>query len=253
MALTVTLLGVSYSVPETSDTNYDAGLTSYLKALATAFPQLNGGTQSLTAELDFGASFGLKALYLKGETANPASAGVIRLAKTDSIKYRNNANGADLDLSIDTSDKLKFNSGYITGLPMLDASTAAGQSIANGATEIVVVFGTATTDTDSGLNVGTGRYTIPASKGGHYLITGQIAYNTAPTGTCTASIYKNAAVVKTTQFIAPAAAQTIQISAILLLVAGDIIDIRTKHGNGAPQNLNATAALNFFHLKEIPT
>jgi hypothetical protein len=159
----------------------------------------------------------------------------------------------DLALAIDTADALTFNGANVTGNPMLDASTTAGQAIANGATEAIVVFGTATVDSDSGLNVGTGRYTIPAGKGGHYQVLGSLAYNTAPTGTCTASIYKNAAVVKTTQFIAPGAAQTIQVSAILSLAAADIIDIRTLHGNGAPQNLVATAGMVFVALKRIPT
>lgn len=253
MARTVSLLGVNYSVPEPSDTGYDTTLTNYLVALATAFPQLNGGTQSLTAELDFGASFGIKSLYYKSRTANPAAAGQIRFGKTDTLSFRNNANGADLALAIDTADALTFNGLNVTGNPILGASTAAGQSITNGATEIVVVFGTTEVDTDSGYNAGTGRYTVPTGKGGHYAIGGQIAYNTAPTGTCTASIYKNAALLKKTQFIAPAASQTIQVEATVVLAAGDIIDIRTLHGNGAPQNLNATAVLNFFWLKRIPT
>jgi hypothetical protein len=253
VALTVTLNGVQYSIPEPNDTGYGAALDTYLKALATAFPPLGGGTASLTAELDLGANFGLKALYLKSETLNPASAGFLRLAKTDSLKWRNNSNGADLALAIDTADALTFNGLNVTGNPMLGANTAAGQSIANGATEAIVVFGTSEVDTDSGYNAGTGRYTIPTGKGGHYVIGAQIAYNTAPTGTCTCSVYKNAALLKKTQFIAPGAGQTIPVSTDLVLAAGDIIDIRTLHGNGAPQNLTATAALNFFFLKRVPT
>jgi hypothetical protein len=43
------------------------------------------------------------------------------------------------------------------------------------------------------------------------------------------------------------------VSAILSLAAADIIDIRTLHGNGAPQNLVATAGMVFVALKRIPT
>jgi hypothetical protein len=156
-------------------------------------------------------------------------------------------------LSKDAGDALLFNGANVTGNPMLDASSTAGQSIANGATEIVVVFGTANTDSDSGLNTGTGRYTIPTGKGGDYLLTAQLAYATAPTGTCTASFYVDAVVKKTTQFIAPGAAQTITISAVLRLNAAQVVDVRTKHGNGAPQNLVATAGVVFLGLKRIPT
>jgi hypothetical protein len=252
MARTVTLNGVSFSVPEPGETGYETALTSYLVALATAFPQL-GGTATLTADLDFGASYGLKVAYLKSRTANPAAAGIARLAKTDQVAWRNNANGADLALEIDTADALKFGGAYVTGLPMAAASTAAGQSIANGATEAIVVFGTEEVDTDSTYDNSTGRFTVPTGKGGHYEVFAQIAYNTAPTGTCTASIYKNAAAVKTTQFIAPGAGQTITVSAILNLAVADIIDIRTKHGNGAAQNLTSTAILNYLALKRIAT
>lgn len=252
MALTVTLLGVSYSIPETNDTSYDAALTSYLKALATAFPQLSGGTSSLTAELDFGTSFGLKALYLKSETVNIAATGIVRLAKTDKIALRNNANSADLALGIDTGDALTFNGANVTGNPMLGANTAAGQSILNGTTAIIV-FGTVELDTDSGYNSGTGRYTIPTGKGGHYEITAQAGYATAPGGLCAVQIFKNAAAVKTSQVTTPTANTTIPISATLNLAVGDIIDIRTSHGNVGAQSLIAAAATVYFALKRIPS
>jgi hypothetical protein len=59
--------------------------------------------------------------------------------------------------------------------------------------------------------------------------------------------------VKTTQFIAPGAQQTIGVAATLVLVAGDIVDVRTKHGNGAPQTLQGTAILNFISIKRLVT
>jgi hypothetical protein len=176
------------------DTGYGTALDAYLKALATAFLPLGGGTNSLTAELDLGASFGLKSIYFKSATVNPASAqGILRLGKADSMKWRNNANSGDLALAIDTADALLFNGANVTGNPFLDASSTAGQSIANGATEVIVVFGTG----DRGLGLraehGHGAVHGPDRQGRHYQVSGQIAYNTAPTGTCTLSVYKNAA------------------------------------------------------------
>lgn len=253
MALTVSLLGVNYSVPEPGDPGYDAALTSYLKALATAFPQLSGGVQSLTAELDFGTSFGLKAAWYKSETVNPASAGQVRLAKTDTIKVRNNANSADLALGIDTGDALLWNGANVTGNPMLGATTGAGQSIPN-STSTIVVFGTVELDTDSGYVAGTGRYTVPTGKGGHYEIAGTIQWNAALAATTTSlSITKNATIMKTGSFIAPGALQTVSVVAILNLVAGDVIDLRVSQNQGGPQVLSTTVASNFFALKRIPT
>jgi hypothetical protein len=104
-------------LPQYSDTGWGANtgnvLTQYLAAIADVTLQLSGGAFTLTAETDFGGNYGLKALYLKTETANPASAGVVRLAKTDSIGWRNNANGADKLLNIDGSDNLQYASTKI--------------------------------------------------------------------------------------------------------------------------------------------
>lgn len=47
---------------------------------------------------------------LFSRTANPAASGIVRFAKTDTLAWRNNANGADLALGIDASDNLSYNS-----------------------------------------------------------------------------------------------------------------------------------------------
>lgn len=108
-----TLNGVQYTIPQYSDTGWGANtgnvLTQYLAAIADVTLQLSGGSFTLTSEVDFGSSFGLKALYLKTETANPASAGLVRLASTDVINWRNNANSGNVSLSTDTSDNLQWN------------------------------------------------------------------------------------------------------------------------------------------------
>lgn len=46
---------------------------------------------------------------LRSSTSNPAAAGFIRLAKTNVISWRNNANSADLALAVNGSDQLTFN------------------------------------------------------------------------------------------------------------------------------------------------
>lgn len=253
MARTVTLLGVSYSIPESGDSGYDqTQLSNFLVALGTAFPQINGGLYTLTAELDFGTSFGLKALYQKSETANPASAGQLRLAKTDSVKWRNNANAADLALGIDTGDALTFGGGNVTGNPMLAATTAAAQSITTAVTTIVV-FGTVERDSDSAYNAGTGRYTIPANKGGDYTIQSGITWTGAAAGIATIAIFKNAVQIRATQFASPAAGQGMGVATIANVAPGDIIDIRVTQNSGGAVTLLGSATANWFSLKRIPT
>lgn len=251
MARTVTLNGVSMSVPEPNDNGYGTALTSYLVALATAFPQL-GGAWALTSELDFGASFGVKALYLKSETTNPASSGVVRLAKSDSIAFRNAANSGDVALAKDAGDALTFAGNNVTGNPMMDAVTGAGQSIPNSTTTIVV-FGTVNRDSDNAYNSLTGRYTVPAGKGGDYEIEGSMAYGGTVTGTPSIAIYKNALQLRLSVASAPVAAQTLVVGAILNLAAGDIIDIRAQQASGGAVALGGTTASNFFSLKRVPT
>src|ERR1700681_1043406 len=99
MATTVIYNGNSYSVASFNDTGYAQGpgnLSLYLVALATGSLTLAGGSFPLTADINFGPNFGLVSKYYTSTTANPATTGQIRLAKTDTIDWRNNANTSDL-------------------------------------------------------------------------------------------------------------------------------------------------------------
>lgn len=250
MARTVTLNGVNFSVPELNDTGYGAALTSYLVALAQAFPQL-GGAAALLSELDLGANFGVKALYLKSETASPAGSGLVRLAAADSIAWRNAANSADVALAKDAGDALLFGGANVTGNPMLAATTAAGQSIPTGVATIVV-FGTVELDSDAAYNSGTGRFTVPAGKGGDYEIAAQITWSASPGPNPIIAVYKNAVVIR--DAVASVAALVVQpISCIVRLAAGDVLDIRVNQGSGGAVTLQALAPRNFFSLKRIPS
>lgn len=104
MATLITYNGVQYSIPTRGELNWDS-INSYLVALGASLPA--GGVQALTSELDFGASFGLKSLYYKSRTANPADAGQIRLANGDTIAWRNAANSGNVALSV-VSDRIRF-------------------------------------------------------------------------------------------------------------------------------------------------
>jgi hypothetical protein len=116
MATSVTYNGNSYSVPAYNDTGYAQGagnISSYLVALATGSLTLAGGAFTLTADANFGGSFGLIALYLKSTTTNIASAGFLRLANTDIIEWRNAANNGNDLLQVDASDRLNYTGGSL--------------------------------------------------------------------------------------------------------------------------------------------
>ncbi len=120
MSTTVTFNGVSYTVPAIADASWGTNVGNYLIAIATGCLQKTGGSFTLsTADVDFGATYGLKAPYFKSKTANIASSGVLLLAKTDTIGWRNNANGGNLPLGINGSDLVTFNS-----IALVDISTS---------------------------------------------------------------------------------------------------------------------------------
>jgi hypothetical protein len=116
VATTIVFNGSNYSVPAYGDSGWAQGagnISSYLIAISSGTLQTTGGSFTLSAEVDFGVTYGLKVAYIKTETANPAAAGVLRLASADLIGWRNNANSVDVALSKDTSDRLKWGSAFI--------------------------------------------------------------------------------------------------------------------------------------------
>ncbi len=71
--------------------------------------QKAGGSFPLTAEVDFGTSFGINVLSLKSTTLPRAATGFMRLANNQAIVWRNQANSADLPLVADASNQLTYN------------------------------------------------------------------------------------------------------------------------------------------------
>lgn len=104
MSIALVVNGSTYNYPQTNDVGWGDNATNWASAVTSSMLQLTGGTFQLSAEVDFGTAFGLKSLYYKSRTTSPASAGQIRLANTDTIKWRDNANAADIALNPKTSD-----------------------------------------------------------------------------------------------------------------------------------------------------
>jgi hypothetical protein len=102
--------GINYNYPETNDEDWGIGSTNWAQAVTSGMLQKNGGLFSLLAELDLGASYGIKSISYKTRSSNIADAGQFRLARADKVSWRNQANGANLDLEVNSSNHLVFNS-----------------------------------------------------------------------------------------------------------------------------------------------
>ena len=107
MATTVVFNGVTYSIPAYNDTDYAQGsgnLSSYLIALAGGpFPY-------------------------QSQSANPAQSGTIRLAHSDTIDWRNQANSGDLALGVNASDQLTFQGNTFATSPVSVANGGTGDT-----------------------------------------------------------------------------------------------------------------------------
>jgi len=123
MATNVNLNAVTYAIPATGENSWGDAVSSYLIALATGVLTKAGGSFTLTAETDFGATYGLKSTYYKSRATNPASAGVLRLGNAEYVYWRNAANGADLGLRANASDRLEYNAVVVPTISSTDTLT----------------------------------------------------------------------------------------------------------------------------------
>ncbi len=130
MASNITFNGVTYSIPAVGDDGWGSDLSAYFIAIASGALQKTGGNFTLTAEANFGATFGLKSAYLKSQATNPSSAGIVRLGNNESISWRNNANNADINLKVNASDSLEFNGASILYGLILNANVDPAAAIA---------------------------------------------------------------------------------------------------------------------------
>lgn len=130
MTTPLTINGVTYNYPETGNESWGTQATNWAEAVTNGMLQKAGGSFILTAEVDFGVTYGLKTAYYKSQNANPAILGAIRLGNADDISWRNNANNADLSLAVSSGDVLQFNGETIPAGLIENADVAAAAAIA---------------------------------------------------------------------------------------------------------------------------
>lgn len=127
MATIVTWNGSSFTVPETGEENW-GGVTKVdglLVSLAQNGLQKTGGLFTLSADIDWGSAAGHKAVYYKSR-GTVATAGILRLAKTESVAWMNNAGSGNNTLATDTSDQLLYNGVVIVGSTGITPVAAGG-------------------------------------------------------------------------------------------------------------------------------
>jgi hypothetical protein len=110
MAVSVTVAGVSYTIPQVGDVSWGNQVTAWIQAISSVTLQTTGGSFTLTNDLNFGPSFGLISKYFTSVASNPSASGVLRLATGDAVGWRNAANSGDILLNLDGSNNLQFNS-----------------------------------------------------------------------------------------------------------------------------------------------
>lgn len=141
MSIIVPYNGVNYTIPSPGETGWGTNLDNFFVAISAGSLQKIGGSFLLASEVDFGAAFGIKTLYYKSETANIASTGILRLANSDTISWRNFANSGDLPLAVNSSNQLTYNGNPIGGSGIYTANRAV---ITDGSGNLVVSPTTAT-------------------------------------------------------------------------------------------------------------
>jgi len=147
MSQNQTFNNVVYPIPTKGDINWGPSLTRYLAALGTYAFSPAGGTYTLTADLNLGASFGVLAAYFKSGTSNIATAGFLRLAHADALEWRNNANSGNLALTVDSSDRLNFNGSPVQSLLSLPDGQIFIGNVSNVPTAQTLSGAITTTDT----------------------------------------------------------------------------------------------------------
>lgn len=146
-----------FVIPDVGDENWGQNVTNYLVAIPSGALQKTGGAFTLTADVNFGATFGLVSTYYKSRASNVASAGAFRLANTDLLEWRNFANAGNNTLGVNSSDQLTYNGVPLEINTLTSAHIFVG-NVSNTATDVAMtgdigISNTGATDIQAGVIV----------------------------------------------------------------------------------------------------
>lgn len=251
MSTSLVVNGVSYLYPDTGDQSWGTVASAWAAAVTSGMLQKAGGTFALTANANFGTNFGLLSKHFTSVTASAASTGVVRLASTESISWRNNANGADIALAKNSSDQLTWAGVVIASSSGVVPVTAGGTGLTGGTSGGVPYYSAATTMASSaalanhGVVLGGGAGAAPATLAPNAstafpLVSGGLSANpswalltVAGGGTGLSSTSQNFA------FIGPTSGSGAP--TWRALVAGDIPSLTGSYASTTLNNLGTTA------------
>ena len=149
MATTLVVNGTSYAYPNTGDQQWGSAATTWAIAVTNGMLQKAGGNFTLTADVNFGPTYGLLSTYFTSISVNPATTGAVRFASGDFLAFRNNANTADLALGKNSSDQLTYN-GYPVSIPAINVKLQPYNATGNGSTDDTTAIQAALTAVPSG-------------------------------------------------------------------------------------------------------
>lgn len=134
MSTNVTFNGNVYAIPAVGEDDYGQNLTDYFIAIPAGALQKSGGNFVITADVNFGANYGLLAKYFAARSG-AATDGLVRLSNLDKISWRNNANDGNLILAVNASDELTYEGatltfGGLTGITGDVVATGPGSAVA---------------------------------------------------------------------------------------------------------------------------
>lgn len=124
MATSVSFNGSTYSIPVVGERQWGTNVSNFLIAVAgNALSKAGGSFVLTTADVNFGATYGLVVAYIKSVSSNISTTGVIRFANNEGAAWRNAANSADLLLKVNASNLLEF-----AGVNVLSSSATGIQT-----------------------------------------------------------------------------------------------------------------------------
>lgn len=177
MAIPLTVNGQVFEYPQNFDEGWGIDATGWAIAVTAGMLSLSGGNFPLTAQVNFGPSFGIKVQSIVTQTVLPSTVGFIALSKTDTIGFRNNANTGNLLLGIDGSNNLTFN-GSPLGLTALTNTHIYVGNVSNVPTD-VAVSGDATMANTGALTISNGAITNAKIASGAAIAVNKLAALTA--------------------------------------------------------------------------
>lgn len=130
MAVVVNINGSNYTIPQDNEENWGSNVTSWIQAVSSGLLQKAGGAFTLTAEVTFGDTYGLKSKYFK------MISGVVSDNKVINLKAPSTAISASYDLIFPIAqgsqyDVMKFGvSGQLEAGKLTDAHIDNAAAIA---------------------------------------------------------------------------------------------------------------------------